>query len=474
MGMKPRRVKREVLTRLAQVGQQQRFVVALAAEKPGLAQQSQALKGKGASIHKVARGKEPIGTGVEADLGQQAVEGFQTTVKVAHDEVPSMLVGEMVPNMGSLGAPPTPEKAGGLGSIRFGHARRLHGHSGRRKARLDAAPTNGENTRSYWELAMAEAAPVQQSVVRSSLDTAMLHLALRQLIEGITGLAGDLPLINSWLNECVARGLHPDDMTMGLGLTGRRLDAGAFVSHLSHLGLYLVPGEKGAVDPRLAPRSKQGSPDAAHARQHEIDLGDRTVRRIMSIGAPDIAIYENFLSDEECEFIKAAVDGKMSRSSVVGRNFTNVTSDVRRSYGAFLYVGSHPTVSAIEARVARLTGVPADHGEGLQVLHYEHTDEYQPHFDFFEPGSPDEHRMMEAPGNRIGTLIFYLNDVEEGGSTYFPRLDLAVHPKKGSALWFSYLSEDGVLDQRTEHAGLPILQGTKWIATKWLRERPYN
>ncbi|MNN97804.1 hypothetical protein D3C81_2170410 [compost metagenome] len=47
-------------------------------------------------------------------------------------------------------------------------------------------------------------------------------------------------------------------------------------------------------------------------------------------------------------------------------------------------------------------------------------------------------------------------------------------PVKGNAVYFSYLLPDGTLDERTLHAGLPVASGEKWIATKWLRERPYR
>lgn len=280
--------------------------------------------------------------------------------------------------------------------------------------------------------------------------------------------------LNAWLHESVRRGAHPDDMALALIQAGKPAEVAGFVAHLAHQGSFLSGFTAGGIDERLIPRSAPGTLKVPHAEQHTWDLGDRVVRRVMSIGSPEIAIYDGFLSDEECDFLKSVVGGHLQRSSVVGKGFTSTKSGVRTSSGAFLHVGSHPTVAAIESRSARLVGMPVENGEGLQILHYERAEEYQPHFDFFEPGTPDEARLLEAPGNRVGTMIFYLNDVEEGGATYFPRLNLAIHPRKGSALWFTYLSADGVPDQRTEHAGLPLISGTKWIATKWYRQRPFQ
>jgi len=156
---------------------------------------------------------------------------------------------------------------------------------------------------------------------------------------------------------------------------------------------------------------------------------------------------------------------------VVGPNFESIPSEIRTSDGAFLDVGCDDIIKKIESRIEKVFSVPASHGEALQVLRYSSTQEYKPHFDFFEPKTEQEKNMMTQGGNRIGTLIFYLSDVEEGGATYFPQIKLAVHPKKGSAVWFGYMGKDGVLDMRSEHAGMPIIKGEKWIATKWLRER---
>ena len=68
----------------------------------------------------------------------------------------------------------------------------------------------------------------------------------------------------------------------------------------------------------------------------------------------------------------------------------------------------------------------------------------------------------------------YLNDVAEGGETTFPSIHLTVSPKKGSAVYFEYCNSRGQVDPLSLHAGQPVLQGEKWIATKWMRERKYG
>ena len=78
---------------------------------------------------------------------------------------------------------------------------------------------------------------------------------------------------------------------------------------------------------------------------------------------------------------------------------------------------------------------------------------------------------MHLHGQRLATVILYLNEPEQGGDTAFVDRDLRVTPTKGNAVFFSYLSADA--SSKTLHAGLPVLAGEKWIANKWLRARPF-
>jgi putative prolyl 4-hydroxylase alpha subunit len=82
--------------------------------------------------------------------------------------------------------------------------------------------------------------------------------------------------------------------------------------------------------------------------------------------------------------------------------------------------------------------------------------------------------LTRVGGQRIGTVVMYLNDVPEGGETAFPDIGFSAKPIKGSAVYFEYQNADGQLDYRCLHAGMPVIRGDKWIMTKWLRERPYE
>ena len=111
--------------------------------------------------------------------------------------------------------------------------------------------------------------------------------------------------------------------------------------------------------------------------------------------------------------------------------------------------------------------------EPIQILHYMPGAEYKPHWDYFDPAHPGNEKVLATGGQRVATLVMYLNGVESGGSTVFPEVGIDVLPRKGNAVYFAYATEDGQLDRRTLHGGSPVIAGEKWIATKWLRERAY-
>lgn len=75
----------------------------------------------------------------------------------------------------------------------------------------------------------------------------------------------------------------------------------------------------------------------------------------------------------------------------------------------------------------------------------------------------DTSPLQDPSGNRLATIIVYLNDVKSGGATCFKDLDLQIKPVKGKALLFFPSFVDGSPDDRTMHAG-QVAMDTKWIA----------
>ena len=204
-------------------------------------------------------------------------------------------------------------------------------------------------------------------------------------------------------------------------------------------------------------------------------VADREVELEAVMTGPNIAIIRNFLSDEECDEIIRLSRGKMRASQVVDRESGgSYQSSVRKSEGSHFERGENDLVRRIEARIEALVGIPVNRGEPLQILHYGPGGEYKAHQDFFEPRDAGTAKLTQIGGQRIGTLVMYLNDVPEGGETAFPDIGFSAKPHKGSVVYFEYMNVAGELDYRCLHAGMPVIRGDKWIMTKWLRERPYE
>ncbi|WP_242221407.1 2OG-Fe(II) oxygenase [Bacillus cereus group sp. BfR-BA-01380] len=187
---------------------------------------------------------------------------------------------------------------------------------------------------------------------------------------------------------------------------------------------------------------------------------DREIQIISRIEEPLIVVLANVLSDEECEMLIQMSKNKMKRSKI---GVSRKINDIRTSSGTFLEESEVTT--RIERRIASIMNVPTKHGEGLQILKYTVGQEYKAHYDFFAENS------AAANNNRMSTLVIYLNDVEEGGETFFPKLNLSVSPKKGMAVYFEYFYQDASLNKLTLHGSAPVTKGEKWIATQWMRRR---
>ena len=98
----------------------------------------------------------------------------------------------------------------------------------------------------------------------------------------------------------------------------------------------------------------------------------------------------------------------------------------------------------------------------MQLLHYNVGGLYGLHYD---SANTD---VVNDVHYRIATWINYLSDVEAGGATVFPLLNVTVWPEKGAALFWYNLRSSGSLDEDTLHSGCPVIYGDKWIATKWI------
>lgn len=208
--------------------------------------------------------------------------------------------------------------------------------------------------------------------------------------------------------------------------------------------------------------SVAGSPTYIH-------IDGQDIKVVAKMSLPRVVIFDNFLSLEECEELINGVEHKIEQSTVVDEILNKaVPHSARTSSGSYYYRGQTELVARVEERIAKLLNWPVESGEGLQVLKYEVGQEYRPHNDYFASTATT---FKDHGGQRVGTFIMYLNTPTRGGGTSFPDSGFEITPQAGSALFFSYKNADA--SSKTLHAGTPVLEGEKWIATKWLRENRF-
>ena len=190
---------------------------------------------------------------------------------------------------------------------------------------------------------------------------------------------------------------------------------------------------------------------------------------------PYIKATVGFLSNEECDYVMACSRPHLQPALTNDPKTGNVVQNKLRTNLAMTFwpLLQDLVVHAINLRIAEASDTAIENGEGLAVLKYHPGEEYKLHYDCIAKELADEHSQLEESGQRAGTFLMNLNDDFEGGETEFPRANVKVKGNKGDAVFFCSVDDDGVTDEMSLHAGLPIVSGSKWVAVKWIRERPF-
>jgi prolyl 4-hydroxylase len=182
--------------------------------------------------------------------------------------------------------------------------------------------------------------------------------------------------------------------------------------------------------------------------------------------APAITRFERLFSPEECAWLAAAAAPMLEPAVVIEPGSGRQRSDPVRvcDSAGFTWPLENPAIHALNRRLAAASGTAPAQGEPLQVLRYRPGGEYRPHFDAI-PGFANQ---------RILTFLVWLNDDYEGGETHFPTPGLKLRGRTGDAILFHNTGADGRRDPASGHAGLPVTSGEKRIASRWIRERPFE
>ncbi|MBI3383195.1 MAG: 2OG-Fe(II) oxygenase [Aquabacterium sp.] len=214
-------------------------------------------------------------------------------------------------------------------------------------------------------------------------------------------------------------------------------------------------------------------PDVSAEGVSEVWAHDKSVKILVQMKNPRVVVFGDFLSLQECQDLIDLATPRMMRSqTVVNATGGSEVNEARTSQGMFFTRGENELCARIEARIAALVNWPVENGEGIQILRYAPGAEYKPHFDYFDPTQPGSAAILKRGGQRVGTVVMYLNTPEAGGATIFPDAGVDVHAVAGQAVFFAYGMPHP--STKTLHGGAPVKEGEKWVATKWLRERAFE
>ena len=267
-------------------------------------------------------------------------------------------------------------------------------------------------------------------------------------------------------------GMVPQDLGQARELYRRAGDRGHSAAACAYTNL-LASGIAGGRDwPRALKRLRGEARGEARRRLVFAHLGKMQLtpegdpatmpqgRRLSD--APNVILYERLFSAVECDYLMRIAEPDYAPSTVYDSNRRLVRDPIRTSDGSTIHwLIEDPVVHALNRRMAAASGSPAEHGEALQVLRYRPGQQYHSHLDF----------AVTSENLRRMTALAYLNDEYAGGETCFVKTGLKVKGRKGDVLVFCNATPDRRPDPMSEHAGLPVTRGTKFLASRWIRER---
>ncbi|MBB3819881.1 hypothetical protein FHT03_003072 [Xanthomonas arboricola] len=264
--------------------------------------------------------------------------------------------------------------------------------------------------------------------------------------------AGDAP----------AAALLAERLLRGEGVPAQPEAAARLLQQLQQVGAAALPAVHVAPpDPAddSGPERVRFTPRAMPTRRH---------------AAPLIEEHAAVLSADECRLLILLAQPHLRASQVVDPDdaLTHRTP-IRTSRGATLDPVLEDFAARVaQARLAACAQLPLTHAEPLSVLCYAPGEHYRAHRDYLPAARVAADRP--AAGNRLRTVCVYLNAVEAGGQTDFPVAGVSVQPRAGSVVSFDNLHADGRPDPDSLHAGLPVVAGTKWLGTLWMRQQRYR
>lgn len=184
----------------------------------------------------------------------------------------------------------------------------------------------------------------------------------------------------------------------------------------------------------------------------------------------EIYAVGQFLTPQECQTMMTLIDAAARPSTLLDKSYGD---GFRTSFSGD--VDPHdPFIKRIDGRINDLLGIDPRFGETMQGQRYLPGQEFKPHHDWFHPETAYWSSENKRGGQRSYTAMIYLNQVDEGGATEFTDLRLSIEPTQGVILMWNNADPTGIPNQKTIHAGKPVVRGAKYVITKWYRAKPWT
>jgi len=249
--------------------------------------------------------------------------------------------------------------------------------------------------------------------------------------------------------------------------------------HLSPVNEMQIASIDGVLSDTIEEYAEEIDTPVTHVfREYTHDSGHRVIEHTFNDSYVVLEIYD-ILTKEDCAAMRVEAEkAGLEESMVMSYNDednTELDTDTRRSSNIFLSDSLAPVFKKFADATVELTGIPLEHQEETQVVFYKPRGIYTAHYDGCVDGDGQEYCIegYGTAGDRLATLLVYINDGYTGGQTKFTKLDFAVTPEIGKGILFYNIDKNEKIIYESEHSGSEVIKGHKWIATKWVHIRPF-
>ncbi len=271
----------------------------------------------------------------------------------------------------------------------------------------------------------------------------------------------------SWLKDNLQRNCNPAELYSILRKNG-------FSETAIKNGFQIV---KGSIPYSVFYKKQIDFSQVTEGMQSEVDyltlakrpfLAGNGVNIVENTSDLQLVTVDDFLTPAECQSVINAINTELRPSDISGNKRDK---GFRTSETCDLGQLNHAVIPTVERRMSQLIGLAECWSEVTQGQKYSVGQEFKAHTDYFEPGTLEFEQYARIAGQRTWTFMVYLNDTLEGGETWFPVIDVKFKPKAGQAVLWNNLLPSGKPNPSSLHHGQPVIEGEKYIITKWFRDK---